>query len=149
MRAYLDFLRRPHTSRLLGGTLLGRFPNRMGALAIVLFARAHGGGDTLARVLSAAYGVSAAAGQPGRGRAVGRLGHPRGLRSGAMAAAPGFTLLAWPGPRPLPMCVGSVLLAGFAPPPLEAGLRALWPSILTGHAEVQMAYAPAGSCTAG
>src|SRR5436190_1176565 len=35
----------------------------------------------------------------------------------------------------------AVVLAGFATPPLEAGLRALWPSVLNGPAEVQAAYA--------
>ncbi|GAB2871336.1 MFS transporter [Actinoallomurus bryophytorum] len=141
MRAYLDFLRRPHAFRLLGGTLLGRLPNGMAALAIVLFTRAHGGGYTLAGVLSAAYGLAMAAGQPVLGRAMDRFGQPRILASGAIAAAVGFTALAVAGLRPLPVAVGGVLLAGFATPPLEAGLRALWPSVLAGPAEVQSAYA--------
>jgi MFS family permease len=141
MRAYLDFLRRPHAFRLLGGTLLGRLPNGMGALAIVLFVRAHGGGYTLAGVLSAAYGLAMAAGQPVLGRAMDRFGQPRILASGAVAAAAGFATLAVVGLRPLPVAMGGVLLAGFATPPLEAGLRALWPSVLAGPAEVQAAYA--------
>src|SRR5437660_564381 len=62
MRSYLDFLRKPYAARLLGGTLLGRLPNGMGPLAIVLFARAHGGGYTLAGVLSAVYGLAMVAG---------------------------------------------------------------------------------------
>jgi MFS family permease len=141
MRAYLDFLRRPHAFRLLGGTLLGRLPNGMGALAIVLFARAHGGGYTLAGVLSAMYGLAMAAGQPVLGRAMDRFGQTRILASGAVAAAAGFAALAVSGLRPLPVAMGGVLLAGFATPPLEAGLRALWPSVLAGPAEVQAAYA--------
>lgn len=141
MRAYVDFLRRPHAFRLLGGTLLGRLPNGMAALAIVLFTRAHGGGYTLAGVLSAAYGLAMAAGQPVLGRAMDRFGQPRILASGAVAAAAGFAMLAVAGLRPLPVAMGGVLLAGFATPPLEAGLRALWPSVLAGPAEVQAAYA--------
>ncbi len=141
MRAYLDFLHKPHAARLLGGTLLGRLPNGMAALAIVLFARAHGGGYTLAGVLSAVYGLAMAAGQPVLGRAMDRFGQPRILAAGAVAAAAGFAVLAVAGLRPLPVAVGGVFLAGFATPPLEAGLRALWPSVLAGPAEVQAAYA--------
>src|SRR3954466_7323167 len=105
MRAYVEFLRRPHAFRLLGGTLLGRLPNGMGALAIVLFTRAHGGGYTLAGVLSAAYGLAMAAGQPVLGRAMDRFGQPRILASGAVAAAAGFALLAVAGLSPLPVAV--------------------------------------------
>jgi MFS family permease len=140
MRAYLAFLRKPYASRLLGGTLLGRLPNGMAALAIVLFVRAHGGDYTLAGVLSALYGLAMAAGQPVLGRAMDRFGQARILTSGAVASAAGFALLA-AGLHPLPVAVGGVLLAGFATPPLEAGLRALWPSVLAGPTEVQAAYA--------
>ncbi len=141
MRAYLDFLRKPYASRLLGGTLLGRLPNGMGTLAIVLFAHAHHGGYTLAGALSAVYGLSMAAGQPVLGRAMDRFGQPRILATGAMVAAGGFTLLAVTGLHPLPVAVAGVILAGFATPPLEAGLRALWPSVLADSSEVQAAYA--------
>jgi predicted MFS family arabinose efflux permease len=141
MRAYLDFLRKPYASRLLGGTLLGRLPNGMGPLAIVLFVRAHDGDYTLAGALSALYGLAMAAGQPVLGRAMDRFGQPRILASGALAAAAGFALLAVVGLRPPAAAVAGVALAGFATPPLEAGLRALWPSVLAGPAEVQAAYA--------
>jgi MFS family permease len=141
MRAYLDFLHKPYAARLLGGTLLGRLPNGMAALAIVLFTRAHGGGYTLSGVLSALYGLAMAAGQPVLGRAMDRYGQPRVLAPGAVAAAAGFAVLAVAGLSPLPVAVGAVVLAGFATPPLEAGLRALWPSVLAGPAEVQAAYA--------
>ncbi|GAB3968311.1 MFS transporter [Actinoallomurus acanthiterrae] len=141
MRSYLDFLRKPYAARLLGGTLLGRLPNGMGPLAIVLFARGHGGGYTLAGVLSAVYGLAMAAGQPVLGRAMDRYGQPRILASAAMAAAAGFTLLTVFGVRSPAVATAAVVLAGFATPPLEAGLRALWPSVLNGPAEVQAAYA--------
>jgi MFS family permease len=141
LRAYLDFLRRPDAARLLGGTLLGRLPNGMGPLAIVLFVRAHGGDYTLSGVLSALYGLALAAGQPVLGRAMDRFGQPRILTTGAVAAAAGFAALALAGLRPLPVTVAGVLVAGFFTPPLEAGLRALWPSVLPGAAEVQAAYA--------
>ncbi|MEV5708200.1 MFS transporter [Actinoallomurus sp. NPDC052274] len=141
MRAYLDFLRKPYAGRLLGGTLLGRLPNGMAALAIVLFVRGHGGGYTLSGVLSAVYGLAMAAGQPVLGRAMDRYGQPRILASAATAAAAGFALLVVFGVRSPAVATAAVVLAGFATPPLEAGLRALWPSVLNGPAEVQAAYA--------
>jgi MFS family permease len=141
MRAYLDFLHKPYAARLLGGTLLGRLPNGMAALAIVLFVRAHGGGYTLSGVLSAVYGFAMAAGQPVLGRAMDRYGQPRVLAPAALAAAAGFTLLVAFGARSAAVATVAVVVAGFATPPLEAGLRALWPSVLNGPAEVHAAYA--------
>ncbi|WP_067456060.1 MFS transporter [Actinomadura macra] len=141
MRAYVEFLRRPYALRLLGGTLFGRLPNGMGMLAVVLHVRADGGGYPLAGTLAALLGLSMAAGQPVLGRAMDRYGQKRVLLPSALAAAVGFTALAAVGADPLPLSVGAVLLAGFASPPLEAGLRALWPDVLDGPAQVDAAYA--------
>jgi MFS family permease len=141
MRVYREFLRLPHAARLLGGTLLGRLPNGMGALAIVLFAREHGGGYSLGGGLSAIWVVSMALGQPTLGRAMDRFGQPRILFTSALAAAGGFTLLAFTGLDPLPVTIVAVVVAGFATPPLEAGLRALWPAVLPAPGQVRTAYA--------
>ncbi|MBC6458239.1 MFS transporter [Actinomadura sp. HBU206391] len=141
MRGYVEFLRTPYAARLLSGTLLGRLPTGMGALVVVLFTRAEGGGYSLAGALAALHGLSAAAGQPVLGRAMDRLGQTRVLLSGALLAAAGFTLFAVVGIDPLPVAIGAVVLAGFATPPLEPGLRALWPDILPGPEQVQAAYA--------
>ncbi|HEX2313148.1 MAG TPA: MFS transporter, partial [Thermomonospora sp.] len=141
VRAYLAFLRLPYAGRLLGGTLLGRLPNGMGALAIVLHVREDGGGYPLAGALAAVYGLATAAGQPVLGRAMDRLGQPRVLTASAWGAAAGFGALALVGADPLALAVAAVVVAGFATPPLEAGLRALWPMVLPGPAEVRAAYA--------
>jgi hypothetical protein len=45
------------------------------------------------------------------------------------------------GPEPLPVAVAAVLAAGLFTPPLEAGLRALWPSVLRRADQVHTAYA--------
>ncbi|HEU5030172.1 MAG TPA: MFS transporter [Spirillospora sp.] len=141
MRGYVVFLRRPHAARLLGGTLFGRLPNGMGALAVVLHVRADGGGYPLAGTLAAVLGLAMAAGQPVLGRAMDRYGQPRVLLPAACLSAAGFGLLAAAGARPLPVAVAAVVLAGFATPPLEAGLRALWPDVLDGPEQVDAAYA--------
>jgi MFS family permease len=70
-----------------------------------------------------------------------RYGQPPVLVPAACAAAAGFVLLALVGAHPLPVAVAAVVLAGFATPPLEAGLRALWPDVLDGQEQVDAAYA--------
>lgn len=141
MRGYVVFLRRPYAGRLLGGTLLGRLPNGMGMLAVVLHIRADDGGYPLAGTLAAVFGLATAAGQPVLGRAMDHAGQSRVLLPAACAAAAGFVLLAAVGADPLPVAVAAVVLAGFATPPLEAGLRALWPDVLDAPEQVDAAYA--------
>jgi predicted MFS family arabinose efflux permease len=139
---YGDLLRAPHAARLLGGTLLGRLPNAMAALAIVLFLRSQGAGYGLAGTLSALYGLAVAIGQPLLGRAVDKRGQPRVMAAAALLSAAGFALLAVTGSSPLPVAVLAVVLAGVATPPLEGGLRALWPAVLGEEGDrVQKAYA--------
>ncbi|MEO3784561.1 MFS transporter [Actinocorallia sp. B10E7] len=141
MRVYLDLLRAPWAARLLGGTLLGRLPNGMGVLAIVLFTRAAGGDYVLGGVLSAVHALAAGAGQPVLGRLMDRLGQPRILLPSALLAGLGFVLFALTGISSTPLAVFTVALAGFFTPPLEPGLRALWPEVLDRPAQVQAAYA--------
>lgn len=138
---YADLLRTAHAARLLGGTLLGRLPNAMAALAIVLFLRSEGAGYGVAGALSAVYGCSVAVGQPLLGRAVDRRGQPRVMAGAALLSAAGLALLAAVGPEPLPLATAAVVLAGIATPPLEGGLRALWPDVLGRQDRVQRAYA--------
>ncbi|OPC84303.1 MFS transporter [Embleya scabrispora] len=140
MRTYLELLRVPYAGRLLGGTLFGRLPNGMGALAVLLLVRADGGGYGLAGALSAVYGLAGAAGQPVLGRWMDRRGQTRVLIGSATVSALAYVVFALVGAHPLPVAVAAVLVAGFTTPPLEAGLRALWPSVLTPE-RVQAAYA--------
>ncbi|WP_019629868.1 MFS transporter [Actinomadura atramentaria] len=141
MLVYVRFLRAPHAARLLGGTLLGRLPNGMALLAIVLHVRADGGDYPLAGTLAAVSGLAMAAGQPVLGRAMDAYGQARVLPPAAVVSAAGYAVLAGVGVRPLPVAAAAVVVAGFATPPLEAGLRALWPDVLAGRAALQTAYA--------
>jgi MFS family permease len=141
MQVYLRFLQTRHAARLLGGTLVGRLPTAMAPLVIMLFVRHHGGDYTLGGALTSGYVVAMAAGQPILGRIMDRTRQPYVMIPSALAAAAGFALPAATGLRPLPITFAAVLLAGFATPPLEAGLRALWPTVLGGDPErVQVAY---------
>lgn len=138
---YAELLRARHAMRLLAGTLVGRLPNATAALAVVLFVRADGGGYTLAGVLSAVYGLATAVGQPLLGRLVDLYGQPRVMLPAAVLSALGMALLAVAGTGAIALAAAGVLVAGVATPPLEGGLRALWPHVLKGPERVHRAYA--------
>lgn len=138
---YVDILRTPHAARLLTGTLVGRLPNATGHIAIVLFTRAEGGSYTLAGVLAAVYGIATAIGQPLLGRAVDLFGQPRVQPSAALISALGIVLFAAVGTGAPVLAYLAVAVAGLFTPPLEGGLRALWPSVLGAEDRVHRAYA--------
>ncbi|MEV5974937.1 MFS transporter [Streptomyces sp. NPDC051921] len=138
---YLDILRAPHAARLLVGTLVGRLPNGTGPVAITVFTRAEGGSYSLAGGLIAAYGLATAVGQPLLGRAVDLKGQPRVQLPAAVVSALGMAALAVTGIGNLFLAYAAVLVAGLFTPPLEGGLRALWPSVLGREDRVHRAYA--------
>ncbi|MFI1682670.1 MFS transporter [Streptomyces sp. NPDC020607] len=138
---YAEILRTPHATRLLAGTLVGRLPNATAAIAIVLFIRAEGGTYSLAGALAAVYGVANAVGQPLLGRLVDLHGQPRVQLPAALLSALGMALFAFTGPDQLALAYVAVAAAGLFTPPLEGGLRALWPSVLGKEEQVHAAYA--------
>jgi predicted MFS family arabinose efflux permease len=138
---YVEILRARHAARLLAGTLVGRLPNATAAIAIVLFVRAEGGTYGLVGGLAAVYGVANAVGQPVLGRLVDLYGQPRVQLPAALASALAMAGFAVTGTRPLPLAYACVAAAGLLTPPLEGGLRALWPSVLGREEQVHTAYA--------
>ncbi|MGW0751584.1 MFS transporter [Streptomyces sp. NPDC002587] len=139
---YAELLRTRHAARLLVGTLVGRLPNATAPIAIVLFTRAEGGSYSLAGALAAAYGLANAVGQPLLGRAVDLYGQPRVQLPAAVLSALGMVWLAVSGTGAAVAAYAAVVVAGFFTPPLEGGLRALWPGVLGGREErVHAAYA--------
>ncbi|MFF0782019.1 MFS transporter [Streptomyces sp. NPDC003720] len=138
---YLEILRARHAARLLTGTLVGRLPNATAAIALVLFVRAEGGTYGLAGALAAVYGVANAVGQPVLGRLEDLYGQPRVQLPAAVASALAMAVFAFSGTDPLPLACAAVAAAGLFTPPLEGGLRALWPSVLRREEQVHTAYA--------
>ncbi|MET8287175.1 MFS transporter [Streptomyces sp. NPDC048448] len=138
---YLEILRARHAARLLAGTLTGRLPNATAAIAVVLFIRAEGGTYGLAGALAAVYGVANAVGQPLLGRLVDLYGQPRVQLPAALVSALGMAVFALSGTDPLPVAYAAMVVAGLFTPPLEGGLRALWPSVLRREDQVHTAYA--------
>ncbi|MGW0767994.1 MFS transporter [Streptomyces sp. NPDC002676] len=138
---YLEILRARHALRLLTGTLVGRLPNATASIALVLFVRAEGGTYSLAGLLAAVYGLANAVGQPLLGRLVDLYGQPRVQLPAALLSALSMSLFAFSGTDPLPPACVAVGAAGLFTPPLEGGLRALWPSVLRREEQVHTAYA--------
>ncbi|MFE4667677.1 MFS transporter [Streptomyces sp. NPDC056716] len=138
---YLEILRTRYAVRLLVGTLVGRLPNATAPIAIVLFVRAEGGSYSLAGALAAVYGVANAVGQPLLGRLVDLYGQPRVQLPAVLASAAAMAVFALAGTAPLVLAYAAVAAAGLFTPPLEGGLRALWPSVLRKDGQVHTAYA--------
>ncbi|MDR6978866.1 putative MFS family arabinose efflux permease [Streptomyces sp. 3330] len=138
---YLEILRAKHAARLLTGTLVGRLPNATAAIAIVLFVRAEGGTYSLAGALAAVYGVANAVGQPLLGRLVDRHGQPGVQLPAALGSALAMAVFAFVGVDPPSLAYLAVAAAGLFTPPLEGGLRALWPAVLRREDQVHTAYA--------
>ncbi|AZQ33600.1 MFS transporter [Streptomyces cyaneochromogenes] len=139
--AYVEILRARHAARLLVGTLVGRLPNAVASLAIMLFVRAEGGSYSLAGGLAAVYGVANAVGQPLLGRLVDLYGQPRVQLPAAVASALAMAGFAFVGIGTLPLAYAAVVASGLLAPPLEGGLRALWASVLHKEGQVHTAYA--------
>ncbi|GAA0910661.1 MFS transporter [Streptomyces thermoalcalitolerans] len=138
---YLEVLRARHAARLLTGTLVGRLPNAVASIMIVLFVRAEGGTYSLAGTLAAVYGVANAVGQPVLGRLVDRYGQPRVQLPAALAAALAMAVFALTGIKTPVLAAALVAASGLFTPPLEGGLRALWPFVLRRQDQVHTAYA--------
>ncbi|KOU71593.1 MFS transporter [Streptomyces sp. MMG1533] len=136
---YLTLLRRPYVIRLLTGSLVGRMPSAMAALAIALAVREAGAGYRLVGVATGVFAVAGAIGGPLLGRVVDRTGQPRVLVVSAVVSGLGYALLAL-APGSAYAIVAGAAVAGAAAPPLEPCLRALWPELVDAG-QLQSAYA--------
>ncbi|MFJ4703681.1 MFS transporter [Streptomyces anulatus] len=100
-------------------------------VAILLWATASGSSIAFGGLLSALYGLAAALAQPVKGRLMDRHGQgpvhlPAALLNSALLVAlPIIGPFGGPG-----LATALVVVGGLTAPPLEAGLRALWPSVL-------------------
>ncbi|WP_329460548.1 MFS transporter [Streptomyces sp. NBC_01497] len=127
---YRDVMRLPHTARLLSGSLIGRLPGAMIPLALLRAEPSHG--IAFASVLASLYLLSAAVGGPLVSRLVDRY-EPRWVLS-ATSAVSSLALLALVCGRQQTIVGGAVLIAGALAPPLDATVRALWPTLTpSGH----------------
>ena len=135
----LAVLRRPHVTRLLAATLLGRLPQGTAVLALALLLRSAGAGYGVVAMTAAVHAAGMACGGPGLGRLIDRVGQTVPLLASAGVCAVGFALCAL-APTSTSVVIVGAGLAGVAMPPLEPSLRALWPD-LTAPEETEAAYA--------
>jgi MFS family permease len=105
----------------------------MAPVAIVLWTLATGGGIALGGLLSALYGLASGLSQPIKGRLMDRYGQRAVHLPAALLHSGLFLALPVAGPHGGPAFATTIVVAaGLTTPPLEAGLRALWPSVLPG-----------------
>ncbi|MGY5101223.1 MFS transporter, partial [Streptomyces sp. 900105245] len=123
--------------------MAGRLPLGMVPVALILAARSDGHSLATASVLAALYGVAPAVGLP----LLGCLADVRGLPCPATSGPPWWPqpsargALALGGTSHLLFAALCAVLAGAGCPPLEEGLRSLWPAVLPDAAHVRTAYA--------
>ncbi|MGW8995028.1 MFS transporter [Streptomyces zhihengii] len=133
-------MRHRYCGRLLFSSVIGRLALGMMPVALILASKADGHSLATASLLAALYGLSPALGLP----LLGRLADHRGLTPpiclGAAVVATALGILALAGTTHIALAAACVLLAGAACPPLEGGLRSLWPSVLPDDTHVRAAY---------
>ncbi|GAA3394710.1 MFS transporter [Cryptosporangium minutisporangium] len=120
-------LRRPTVARLLASSLLGRLPTGMVPVALVLFSRGSDVGYGVAGLFAAAYTAGSAIGGPVLARWMDRTGQTRVIVGAGVLCSIALALL------PMVGTVGGIVVAavaGVATPPVEPGLRAIWPTVL-------------------
>lgn len=129
--SYQAVLTSPHVARLLAGTLIGRMPCGMIPLAILLLVQSRQAPLALGGLLTAVYGLAYALSQPLLGRMVDRRGQTRVITTATAVATTALLALPLTDPTAQPLQMAAlVLIAGICNPPLEPGLRALWPTVL-------------------
>ncbi|MFI1013104.1 MFS transporter [Streptomyces sp. NPDC020965] len=140
-------LARPHVVRLLTATLVGRLPTVMVPIAVILLITTASGSLATGGLLGAVYSLTAALSQPVKGRLLDRYGPVRVSGPGAVLHA--ATLLALPHAAGAHRAgaVAAVVFAALTAPPLEAGLRAMWPRMLTQPAERRAAVLLDSTCS--
>jgi MFS family permease len=142
LRVYLDVLRTPSVSRLLGSAVVGRMPTAMAGLAIVLLVREAGASYAVAGLVAGAYSIALALTSPLLGRLVDRVGQTRVLVGCAGASALSFGALAAAGRSASPAVLAALAaLAGASSPPVAACMRALWSKLLGHGGRLQAAFA--------
>ncbi|MFJ9580907.1 MFS transporter [Streptomyces sp. NPDC101191] len=133
-------LRHRYCRRLLIASVAGRLSLGMVPIALILAAQAGGHSLATASWLAALYGIAPALGLPLLGRLADLRGLPLPCHLGAALVAAALGTLALTGTSHLALTAVCVALAGAGCPPLEGGLRSLWPTVLPDAAHVRTAY---------
>src|SRR3954454_12342604 len=132
----------PGVARVFSASMVGRIP--AGALGLLLVLRVRELGDGFAHggLVAGALSLGLRSAAPLVGRVVDARGQTRVLAGSATACAGALAALALvPAGMPLGVLLALAAIAGAAPPPLAACLRALWPALLPDPARRHAAFA--------
>lgn len=117
--------------RPLAGSLVGRVPESIASLSLVMLLRARTGSYAVAGMAAAGLALGSALAAPLSGRALDRRDQRRVLGAMAIAFAGAVvTIVACAGRVPAGAVVALAGAAGVSRPPLDAAMRALWPRIV-------------------
>jgi MFS family permease len=131
LRAYLELAQAPQTRHPLAASLLGRIPESIVAVSLILEVRQTTGSYAAAGIAAAAFALGSALAAPVAGRGLDRLSERKllvGLAIGFGAALVAIVITS--GVVPVVATVALAAAAGLARPPLDAAVRALWPRVL-------------------
>ncbi len=141
--SYRSVLSVPGSARLLAAALVGRLPQGMASLAILLLVRGSTHSYALAGLAVGSYTFANALLAPVQGRLVDRFGRPRVLIPSALGQALGLVALVVAGAAHGPGAMLVVLsgLAGALMPPVAPTLRALLRQVFEDPEVRETAYA--------
>jgi MFS family permease len=131
LRDYLGLAVRPRVRLPLLGSLVGRIPESIASVSLVLLLRSTTGSYASAGVAAAGFALGSAGSAPIAGRALDRVrrgGLLVGLAVGFGCALIAIVVCAGRVPEALIVLLAAV--AGAARPPLDAAMRALWPRVV-------------------
>ncbi|MGZ4170930.1 MAG: MFS transporter [Solirubrobacteraceae bacterium] len=140
---YRSVLGAPGCARVFATALIGRLPQGMTSLALLLLVRSHTGSYAVAGIAVGAYAFATAAGAPVLGRLVDRFGRRRVLGPASVLQALALTALVLAAGAQ----VGAVALvalsvvAGALMPPIAPAVRALLRDLLPDPGVRETAYA--------
>jgi MFS family permease len=117
--------------RPLVGSLVGRVPESIASVSLVMLLRARTGSYAPAGIAAAGLAVGSALAAPMAGRALDRIDE-RKLLAGLASAFAGalVAMVACAGNVPEGLIVAVAVTAGATRPPLDAAMRALWPRVV-------------------
>jgi MFS family permease len=140
---YRSVLAAPGCARLFATALLGRLPQGMDSLAILLLVRTHTGSYAAAGAAVGAYAFASAAFAPVQGRLVDRFGRARVLAPFAVGQAAGLVMLvlAASASAGAAVLIALAALSGAMIPSLAPAVRALLREVLPDPELRETAYA--------
>lgn len=142
VKRYRSVLAAPGCARVFATALIGRLPQGMSSLAILLLVRSQTGSYAAAGIAVGAFALATAAGAPFQGRLIDRFGRRRVLLPSAVAQGLALTALvvaANAGAGAVAL-VGLAAVAGALLPPIAPTVRALLREILADSELRETAY---------